>query len=336
MREISRVELSAPGARSLVWHDGVLVDVAAGWLSYPLDGSRPVRQYAGYGPGFDAAVVAPTADVVALVASTGTKALLLEPGGRIIRELNRGFYHAEAYRYPLAMFTLPDGRTGLVHCPEEYNRLDIEVARTGERLTAGQDREPGDFFHSRLAVSADGRLLLSAGWAWHPLSLTEIYDLSRALEQPCVLDVVFPRGDPWTEASGVTEISGACFAGRDMVIGTCAEEPDTDEPGRLGPSMIARWSVEEQKFTWIQQLAQTAGDLLPVGNSMLALYQCPRLYDAGTGELQAEWADLDTGQADSSIVWDKAFSGPARIAIDEPGQRFAVTDGEKITVIQLG
>jgi hypothetical protein len=26
----------------------------------------------------------------------------------------------------------------------------------------------------------------------------------------------------------------------------------------------------------------------------------------------------------------------ARMAIDEPGQRFAVTDGEKITVIQLG
>lgn len=29
---------------------------------------------------------------------------------------------AGAYRYPLAFCTLPDGRTGLVHCPEEYNR----------------------------------------------------------------------------------------------------------------------------------------------------------------------------------------------------------------------
>jgi hypothetical protein len=55
-----------------------------------------------------------------------------------------------------------------------------------------------------------------------------------------------------------------------------------------------------------------------------------------TGELQAEWLGLDTGPADSSIVWDKAFSGPARIAIDESGQRFAVTDGEEITIIQLG
>jgi len=51
----------------------------------------------------------------------GTKALLLEPGGKFIREVNRSYYHAEAYRYPLALFTLPDGRTGLVHCLEEYN-----------------------------------------------------------------------------------------------------------------------------------------------------------------------------------------------------------------------
>lgn len=143
-----------------MWHDGALVDVAAGWRRYGLDGSAPVKRYSGYGPGFDAAVMAPAADVVALVVSTGTKALLLEPGGKVIRELNRSFYCAEDYRYPLALFTLPDGRTGLVHCPDRYNQLEIEVARTGERLTADRDRDPDDFFHSRLAVSPDGRFLL--------------------------------------------------------------------------------------------------------------------------------------------------------------------------------
>lgn len=110
------------------------------------------------------------------------------------------------------------------------------------------------------------------------------------------------RAAPWSEAAGVAEISGACFAGQDVVIGTSADEPDTDEPGRLGPRMLARWSAARQQFTWIRQLAQTAGDLMPIGNSILALYQCPRLYDARSGEVQAEWPDLDTGQADSSIV----------------------------------
>jgi hypothetical protein len=50
-------------------------------------------------------------------------------------------------------------------------------------------------------------------------------------------------------------------------------------------------------------------------------------------ELAYEWPDLNTGQADSSIVWDKAFSGPARIAVDEPRSRFAVTDGQHITIV---
>jgi hypothetical protein len=89
VQEMSRVELTAPGSGSLLWHVGALVDVAAGWRRYPLDGSAPVSRYTGYGPGFDAAVIAPAADVVALVRSTGTKALLLEPGGKVIRELNR-------------------------------------------------------------------------------------------------------------------------------------------------------------------------------------------------------------------------------------------------------
>jgi hypothetical protein len=329
------VELAAPGARSLVWHDGGLVDVAAGWRHYALDSSAPASRYTRYGPGFDAAVVARAGDIVALVASTGTKAVLLEPSGKVIRELNRRYYYAEAYRYPLALFTLPDGRTGLVHCPENYNQLEIEVARTGERLAAGPDRSPDDFFHSRLAVSTDGCFLLSAGWVWHPLSLTMIYDLSRALTQPRVLDGT-SREDPWTQAAGLTEISGACFVGSDVVVSTSAEEPGTDEPGRLGPRMLARWSTAQQEFTWIRRLDQTAGDLLPAGEAIMALYGCPRLYDAVTGELRAEWPDLDTGQADSSIVWGKAFSGPARIAIDEAGQRFAVTDGERITVVQPG
>jgi hypothetical protein len=39
---------------------------------------------------------------------------------------------------------------------DAYCRLDIEDLETGERLTAAPGREPGDFFHSRLAVAVDG------------------------------------------------------------------------------------------------------------------------------------------------------------------------------------
>lgn len=118
---------------------------------------------------FDTATLAPNGNLVALVDSDGTKALLLEPGGWAIRELNRSWYCATSYRYPLALFTLPDGRTGVAHCPEHYNRIEIEVAATGERLTADPARRPADMFHSRLQVSDDCARLLSAGWLWHPV-----------------------------------------------------------------------------------------------------------------------------------------------------------------------
>jgi hypothetical protein len=68
---------------------------------------------------------------------------------------------------------------------------------------------------------------------------------------------------------------------------------------------------------------------------VLSLYWHPRLYDADTGLVGAQRPDLDTGEADSSIVWGNVFSGPARVAIDPGGDRFAVTDGNRIVVVQL-
>lgn len=329
MREVERVEIAA-GARSLAWVAGDLYNIAAGWRRFPLDGSKPESRYSGYGSGFDAATVSPRADVVALVCSTGTKGLLLRTDGGVLRELNRSYYHAEAYRYPLALFTLPDGRTGVVHCPARYNRLEIEDAITGQSLTVSDEREPADLFHSRLAVSGSGRYLLSAGWFWHPWDCLMVYDLARALVSPDVLD---SRGDVDHRGLARAQVSSACFIGDDITVSTSAESADPQEPGDLAPGTLARWSTAERRFVWKRQLDQTAGDVLPMAGGVLAVYHHPRLYDAGTGELVFEWPDLTTGEADSSIVWDKAFSGPARIAIDEPNHRFAVTDGQRITVV---
>jgi hypothetical protein len=58
-----------------------------------------------------------------------------------------------------------------------------------------------------------------------------------------------PREDPWAQASGVTEIGGACFTGQDVVVSTSADEPDSDEPGLVGPRMLARWSTTRHAFT---------------------------------------------------------------------------------------
>lgn len=316
-----------------MWIRGELYDVAAGWRSIPLDGASGSRRFIAYGNQFDAAVVSPRGDVVALMASTGTKCLLLASDGRPIREVNRSFYQADAYRYPLDLFTLPDGRTGLVHCPEAYNQLDVEVAVSGERLTAADERKPADIFHSRLAVSPSGRYLLSAGWVWHPWGCLAVFDLHRALTRPHTLD---SPGDVFDLRGLIqAEVSGACFIDDDVVVSTSSEPNDPETPDDLAPNMLARWSVTTKTFTWRRQLQQTAGDLMPLAGNILAVHQCPRLYDASSGELIAEWPDISTGSADSSIVWNKSFSGPARVAIDTLERRFAVSDGELINIVYL-
>jgi hypothetical protein len=327
--------IEVAGATTLVWIQDQLYDVAAGWHSIPLDGSAGSRRHSRFSGGqFDAVTVSPSGDVVAMVTSTGTKGLLVTPDCRLIREIDRSHYHADAYRYPLALCTLPDGRTGLVHCPERYNRLEVEVAATGERLTAGTDRDPEDFFHSRLAVSPDGRYLLSAGWVWQPYGCLETYDLHQALTDPTSLD---GRGNVFGLRGLVqAEVAGACFVGDDVVISTSAEPNDPEDADDLAPVMLARWSAATKTFAWRRQLGETAGDLVPVAGDILALYDHPRLYDAANGDLIAEWPDIATGHADSSIVWARSFSGPARVAVDHTGQRIAVTDGERVTVLHLG
>jgi hypothetical protein len=226
--------------------------------------------------------VSPRGDVVALLASTGTRGLLLGSDGRLIREVNRSSTHANAYRYPLALFTLPDRRTGLVHCPEGYNRLEVEV--TGERLTAAEDREASGFFHSRLAVSPSGRYLLSAGWCWHPWGCLAVYDLHRAMSQPAVLDGL---GDVFDLRGLVqAEVSGACFIDDDVVVSTSPEPNDPEDADDLAPNMLARWSVTTRTFTWRRHLDQTAGDLVPMAGAILALHHCPSLYDATNGALR--------------------------------------------------
>src|SRR5262249_3427266 len=116
----------------------------------------------------------------------GTKGLVVR-GSEQVREVNRSYYHASAYEYPIAVFTLPEGTPALVHCPDQYNKLEIEELQTGRRLTT-RAGEPVDFFHSRLQVSPGGKYLLSAGWVWHPLDMIQIFRLSEVLDCPGALD----------------------------------------------------------------------------------------------------------------------------------------------------
>jgi len=71
----------------------------------------------------------------------------------LVREINRSYYHAEAYEYLVAFAKLKDGRDILIHCPVDYCRIDFEEVETGQLLTNHSGRKPSDFFHSRFEIS---------------------------------------------------------------------------------------------------------------------------------------------------------------------------------------
>lgn len=83
------------------------------------------------------------------------------------RELNRSYYFAKDFDYPIALAAISGGRVVIIHCPNSYDTVEIEDAETGEVL--GKKKSDKMEFQSRLSVSADGRFLLSRGWFWHPL-----------------------------------------------------------------------------------------------------------------------------------------------------------------------
>src|SRR4030095_5144376 len=187
LKEINRTIIpikSGHEAGALCCHGDELVDWA-GIIRYQLDGtsSGPKVNYAYR---FDRAVSSGSGEYVVLYEQLGTKGLILKRG-KVVREINRSFYHAHVYEYPVALFTLPDGREVIAHCPDHYNVIETEEVESGNRLTS-RTGEAADFFHSRLLVSSDSRYLLSAGWVWHPWDTIQLFDIPQALEAPANLD----------------------------------------------------------------------------------------------------------------------------------------------------
>jgi hypothetical protein len=125
--KISRHEIQVRAA-SLVWQGDALVDWVGGSRVIHLDG-RCDRPKVNWAYTFDAVTATPGGHFAIIYERTGTKALLLRDGD-LLREMNRSFYHANVYDYPVCIWNAGDGRTLIAHCPQDYCRLDIEDANT--------------------------------------------------------------------------------------------------------------------------------------------------------------------------------------------------------------
>ena len=312
--------------RSLVWNGDDLVDIAAGWRRWRADGSQEHGRV-NYAFPFDRALVSASGRFQVLYAERGTKGLVLE-AGKVLRELDRSFYCANAYDYPAALGRLPDGREILAHCPDAYNVLEIEELETGRRLTTGE-RRAVDVFHSRLAVSPDGRWLLSAGWLWHPVGTAEVYDLVAALDDPTVLD---RHSALWEQIDAGVEAACWLDADRLLVSGHPDEEPfDGDDASLLAPGELGVWSLSQRAWTHRRRIDFRVGTLLGCQGRALGVYGHPKLIDPATATVLAQWPELATSSKDASYSPE-----PTPIAAVHPdGTRAAVATTSAIAVIDL-
>lgn len=301
-----------------------------------LDGTE--RRASVYYPyRFDAAKVSPDGRFAVIYERLGTKGVLVD-NGKIVREINRSYYFAGEYEYPVALFNDPTGRLVLAHCPDEYCRIELDDVVTGCRLTVSHNRKPQDFFHSRLTASPNGCRILSAGWMWHPWNAVVSFDFERAIADPTHLD----RGDPMEPRSGYEEGS-ACWLDEDMIAvsGTGDEENLDDERkedgSNLCPRGVAVYDVRKNACLRAFQLDEPPGTLVAVDrNHILSLYRHPKLINLEAGVVVHVWDELNSGLQCSSILQgldDEAIPPP--MAFDPIAKRFAIATKDTIEIIQF-
>ena len=324
MKEIDRIVLPVKKGmqvRSLCWQGDELVDWVAGVVRYRLDGTI-VEARINWAYKFDRDVTLPDGEYVIIYENLGTKGLVLK-GERLLREINRSYYCANAYEYPVALSRLPDGRAVIAHCPDEYCKIELEEVETGRRLTA-RDNKPADFFHSRLEFSPGGQFLLSAGWVWHPFDMVEVFDVERALAEPESLDQVWKLN--LEEVNG--EVHAAAFNGPETFV-FAGEAEEEKSP------VIGVYNLAEGRLVSLSQVAEQVGTLMPIGDFAVGFFEHPKLIELSTGRIVDRWEEIASGNQNSSIIWHHESQIPP-MALDPANRRFAVAGPEAIVVIQLG
>jgi hypothetical protein len=333
--------ISAHSPASLSWQGDLLIDWVEGGNTYALDGTTK-SALRGYAYRFDSALVSVTGRYALLYERLGTKAVLLE-AGKVVRELNRSFYHANVYEYPIQFGILPDGREILVHCPDDYSKLQIEEVATGRRLTERSDEREIDFFHSRIAFNPSGTRFVSAGWVWHPVDYLCLYKTEDVLANPLLLDT--QGGLEWW-TGGAEDLNSVAFCGDDQLLLVSHREIDAadeeqaerdQQPGAssLFSGALARYDLKTNTFLSAVLPEEAVGTVFAVGTEYaLGLYDYPKLIHINSGKIVHRWPHLSTGKQTSSII--RHIEMPPPFAWDAENHRFAVADKQQISVVCIG
>ena len=114
-------------------------------------------------------------------------------------------------------------------------------------------------------------------------------------------------------------------------------DPDSvehDAGPRLRPLGLAVYDLVRQTCLHAFQLDEPAGTILPLGKRfVLSLYRHPKLIDLSTGKIVHVWSELHSGRQDGSIIHLDDDAKPPPMAFDPATKRFAIVNGDTVTVI---
>jgi hypothetical protein len=246
--------------------------------------------------------------------------------------LNRSYYQANAYEYPITFAKINDEYL-IIHCPEEYNKVEIENIETGLRITSDLNREPGDCFHSRFRVNKSNTTLINAGWVWHQVGILEIYDLKKAIADNSIID------NPKSNLPINTEVCSAEFLNDDLlIISSSNEEPfddeDLNDKVNLNPNQLGLFSIKQNAFIKKINIDFKLGTQIPIDeNFVIDLYEYPKLIDLNSGDIKQRFEDINSGKQDLAIMHHIKEIPP--IAIDILNKRIAIANGNKIELLEI-
>lgn len=311
--------------KTISWVGTSIVDWASAGKRYTFDGKTELLCEYNYGFG-DSAITSADGQYAFIYQKLGTKGLLLK-NGNILREINRSYYCANVYEYPAAFVTLED-KTYLIHCPLKYCRLDFEDVETGEIITDAPNRDPFDFFHSRLEISPNGKYLMSKGWFWHPYDAIRVFNIMECIQQPELLDQseIYPNVG--------TEIATASFIDDNTVLmGSSNEEATNDDLlENLPPNHIATWDIQSDQISSPVKMEFEFGNLYAINDQYAwDIYKFPKIVNIQTGEIRDQDESIASGLQNSSIIHH--IEELPKVAFNHQTKQLAITNGDTIEII---
>lgn len=324
---MKRHTIETYGLKTIDWFEDRVVDWNSAGTQYSINGQKKQLQKYHFGFVCDSSITSKNGEYVLIYQKLGTKGLLLK-NGELLREINRSYYQSSVYEFPAA-FLNHKNRTYLVHCPNEYCRLDIEDVETGEIITNDAERKPQDFFHSRLEVSPDNKFILSKGWYWHPWDGIELFNVEECIANHKLLD----RGI--TPPNVGTEINSASFINENKIL-ICSsnEEPmDEEEDEPIPPGHIGIWNIKKNEIENVVKVKGVYGNIFAINDMKCwGLFEYPKIINLENGEIIDEEKEIFSGKQASSIIHhlDKL----PKVAYDKKNKQIAIAFKDKIEILK--